>query len=82
MWEQLKADFDLPHNLLCLCIVDESMEVARFLYDGDSYYEDLSFNSLERETGDGSYTVSIGKVFSLYSTIIFRSISIHSIREV
>lgn len=51
------------YNLLCLCIVDESMEVARFLYDGDSYYEDLSFNSLERETGDGSYK----KVINLLS---------------
>lgn len=51
------------YNLLCLCIVDESMEVARFLFDGDSYYEDLSFTSLERETGDGSYK----KVINLLS---------------
>ncbi len=50
-------------NLLAVCIVDESTEVARFLYDGDDYYEDLSFNSLERESGDGSYK----KVINLLS---------------
>lgn len=51
------------YNLLCVVIVDESTEVARFLFDGDSYYEDLSFNSLERESGDGSYK----KVINLLS---------------
>lgn len=43
------------YNLLCICIVDESIEVARFLYDGDDWFEDMSFDGLERETGDGSY---------------------------
>lgn len=51
------------YNLLCVCIVDESTEVARFLYDGDDWYEDLSFNTLERESGDGSYK----KVINLLS---------------
>lgn len=51
------------YNLLCICIVDESIEVARFLYDGDDWYEDISFNALERESGDGSYK----KVINLLS---------------
>ena len=51
------------YNLLCVCIVDESTEVARFLFDGDDWYEDLSFNTLERESGDGSYK----KVINLLS---------------
>lgn len=51
------------YNLLSIVIVDESTEVARFLYDGDDFYEDISFNSLERESGDGSYK----KVINLLS---------------
>lgn len=51
------------YNLLALVIVDEATEVARFLYDGDDWFEDLSFNSLERESGDGSYK----KVINLLS---------------
>lgn len=51
------------YNLLSLVIVDESTEVARFLYDGDGFFEDVSFNSLERESGDGSYK----KVINLLS---------------
>lgn len=51
------------YNLLCIVIVDESTEVARFLYDGEGWYEDISFTSLERESGDGSYK----KVINLLS---------------
>lgn len=51
------------YNLLCVVIVDESTEVARFLYDGEGWYEDVSFTSLERESGDGSYK----KVINLLS---------------
>lgn len=51
------------YNLLCVVIVDESTEVARFLYDGESWYEDISFTSLERETSDSSYK----KVINLMS---------------
>lgn len=43
------------YNLMCLCIVDEEVEVARFLFDGDKYFQDYSFNALERETGDANY---------------------------
>lgn len=43
------------YNLMCLCIVDEEVEVARFLFDGDKYFQDYSFSALERETGDSSY---------------------------
>lgn len=43
------------YNLLCFVIADESVEVAKFLFDGDDLFEQVSFNSLEREAGDGSY---------------------------
>lgn len=53
------------YNLLCLIIVDEQTQVARFLFDGEKYYQDYSFDMLERETGDGSYK----KIVNLLSTI-------------
>ena len=53
------------YNLLCLIIVDEQTQVARFLYDGEKYFQDYSFDMLERETGDGSYK----KIVNLLSTI-------------
>lgn len=61
-----KARFVMEsYNLMTLVIVDEEVEVARFLLDGEKYYQDYSFNSLERETGDGSYK----KVINLISKI-------------
>ena len=43
------------YNLLSIVIVDESIEVVKFLFDGDDSFETLSFNNLERESGDGMY---------------------------
>lgn len=44
------------YNLMGIVIVDESMEVAKFLFDtGEDDFEVISFNNLERESGDGSY---------------------------
>lgn len=43
------------YNLMCFCIVDEEIEVARFFFDGEKYFQDYTFNALERETGDGNY---------------------------
>lgn len=44
------------YNLMGFCIIDESMEVAKFIYDsGDDIYENVSFSHLERETSDGGY---------------------------
>lgn len=38
------------YNLICLVIVDETNESAKFLYDsGENRFETLSFNSLEKE---------------------------------
>lgn len=51
------------YNLIALILVDEQVEVVRFLYDGEKYFQDYSFNNLERETGDGSYK----KVINLIS---------------
>ena len=53
------------YNFMGVVIVDEDMEVARFLFDGEKYFQDISFTSLERETGDGSYK----KVVNLISKI-------------
>ena len=53
------------YNFMGVVIVDENFEVARFLFDGGNYYEDLSFAMLERESGDSSYK----KVINLISKI-------------
>ena len=43
------------YNFMSIVIVDESMEVAKFIYDtGDDVYESLAFSSLEREANDSS----------------------------
>lgn len=43
------------YNLMGFCIVDESTEVAKFIFDtGDDMYETLSFTLLERESRDNS----------------------------
>ena len=40
-------------NLLGLCIVDESAEVAKFLFDGEfNQFEAYSFSALQKEAGD------------------------------
>lgn len=42
------------YNLMGVCIIDESMEVAKFIYDtGDDIYENLAFSHLERENSNG-----------------------------
>ena len=53
------------YNFMGIVIVDENFEVARFLFDGAAYYEDLAFSSLEREDKDSSYK----KVVNLISKI-------------
>ena len=43
------------YNFMSIVIVDESMEVAKFIYDtGDDVYESLAFSSLESEASDSS----------------------------
>ena len=42
-------------NLMYFVILDESTETAKFLLDGDTQYETLSFSSLEKEVSDGGY---------------------------
>ncbi len=44
------------YGLMSFIIVDESMEVAKFIFDtGEDVYENLAFNYLEREASDNSY---------------------------
>lgn len=52
------------YNLMGVVIVDDSMEVAKFIFDtGEDIYEQISFNLLEREASDSSYK----KVINLIS---------------
>ena len=43
-------------NLMCLVIVDETLEVAKFIYDEhDPMWETISFTHLERDSNDNTY---------------------------
>lgn len=43
-------------NLMAICIVDESLEVAKFIYDEqEPMWETISFTHLEREASDNTY---------------------------
>lgn len=54
------------YNLMDIVIADESLEVAKFLFDdGDGVFESLTFDSLEKEAKDSSYK----KVVNLMSRI-------------
>ena len=55
------------YNLMSVCVVDESMEVAYFIFDtGNDIYEAVPFNHLERENGDNSYK----KVINLMTKMV------------
>lgn len=44
------------YNLLGICIVDESLEIAKFMWDtGEDMWETISFTNLERESNDNTY---------------------------
>ena len=54
------------YNLMDIVIADESLEVAKFLFDdGDGIFETMSFDSLEKEAKDSSYK----KVVNLMSRL-------------
>ncbi len=43
------------YGFMCVCIVDESLEVSKFIFDTDEdVYEHLAFASLEREASDNT----------------------------
>lgn len=51
-------------NFMCVVIVDETTEVAKFIFDtGNDIYEHLSFRNLERESSSNDYK----KIVSLMS---------------
>ena len=55
------------YNLMATIIVDESLEVTKWLWDtGDDIYELVSFNNLEKEASDNSYK----KVVNLMTKIV------------
>ena len=55
------------YNLMAIIIVDESLEVTKWLWDtGDDVYELVSFNNLEKEASDSSYK----KVVNLMTKIV------------
>ena len=44
------------YNLMGFVILDESLEVAKFLFDtGEAMWENLAFSGLERENNNGDY---------------------------
>ena len=52
------------YNLMDIVIADESLEIAKFLFDdGDGVFETLTFDALEKEASDKSYK----KVINLMS---------------
>lgn len=54
------------YNLMDIVIADESLEIAKFLFDdGDGIYDVLPFDALEKEAKDSSYK----KVINLMSKI-------------
>ena len=54
------------YNFMGLVIVDESLELAKFLFDNDdNSFEVLSFNALKKEDKDGS----VAKVMNIMSKI-------------
>lgn len=58
--------FLAKYNLMDIVIADESLEVAKFLYDdGDELYEVFPFDALEKEAKDSSYK----KVINLMNKI-------------
>lgn len=55
------------YNLMDIIIADESLELARFMFDdGDGTYETLTFDALEKEASDNSYK----KVINLMSKVV------------
>ena len=53
-------------NLMDIIIADESLEIAKFLFDdGDGVFDTLPFDALEKEAKDSSYK----KVVNLMSKI-------------
>lgn len=55
------------YNLMACVIVDESLEVTKWLWDtGDDMYELVSFTNLEKEASDSSYK----KVVNLMTKIV------------
>lgn len=54
------------YNLMDIVIADESLEIAKFLFDdGDGLFESYPFDSLEKEASDSSYK----KVINLMNKI-------------
>ena len=55
------------YNLMAIIIVDESLEVTKWIWDtGDDMFELVSFNNLEKEASDSSYK----KVVNLMTKIV------------
>lgn len=52
-------------NLMAIVLVDEQLEVAHFLLDGENQFQDYTFGALERDAGDGS----VKKIINLISKI-------------
>ncbi len=54
-YREARKIFD-GYNFMCICIVDENLEVAKFLFDtGEDNWEVYSLTSLDRESSDSTY---------------------------
>lgn len=54
------------YNLMGICLVNEHMEVVRFIWDtGNDVYETVTFDHLERESNDGAYKKVVNLVSKL-----------------
>lgn len=49
-------------NLMYFCIVDDTTQTVKFLLDGDTTYEELTFGSLEKETNDKQFNQLVNLV--------------------
>ena len=50
------------YNLMAVVLVDEQLEVAHFLLDGENQFQDYTFGALERDAGDGSVKKIINRI--------------------
>lgn len=55
------------YNLLAIVICDESTEVAKFFYAGNSSYEHIAYTYLEKESKDNSYKKVINLISKMNS---------------
>jgi hypothetical protein len=55
------------YNLMGFIVIDEAVEVNKFLWDnGERYFETITFNNLERENSGGEYKKALNLMQKMY----------------